>query len=168
DEGRGGGARICLARCRDGIFEIEDQRIGRARESLHQLAFTVRRHEKHRTQGHHLGSGLRSISAWRFSVATSSPRWLKPWCRKVTMPAFGRDWLARSSSTVVRERSVSPAKTGNGKRTSVIPRLATVVPSVVSCTDRPITRPSVKILFISGRPNSVPAQYSASMWIAAG
>ena len=84
------------------------------------------------------------------------------------MPAFGRDWLARSSSTVVRERSVSPAKTGNGKRTSVIPRLATVVPSVVSCTDRPITRPSVKMLFISGRPNSVPAQYSASMWIAAG
>ena len=84
------------------------------------------------------------------------------------MPALGRDWLARSSCTVVRERTVSPWKTGFGKRVSLMPRLATVVPSVVSCTDRPITRPSVKMLFTSGWPNSVPLQYSASMWIAAG
>jgi hypothetical protein len=84
------------------------------------------------------------------------------------MPALGRDLLARTSSTVVRERSVSPANTGAGKRTSVMPRLATVVPSVVSCTDRPMTSPSVKMLFISGFANSVPLAYSASMWMAAG
>ena len=65
------------------------------------------------------------------------------------MPAFGRDLLSRTSFTVVRDRIVSPWNTGFGNRVSLMPRLATVVPSVVSCTDRPITRPSVKMLLLA-------------------
>lgn len=53
------------------------------------------------------------------------------------------------------------------KRVWDMPSLATVVPSVVSCTDRPIPRPSVKMELTRGRPNSVVLQYSASMWMAA-
>ena len=48
--------------------------------------------------------------------------------------------------TVVFARTVSPWNTGFGKRTSLIPRLATVVPNVVSPTEIPITSPSVKML----------------------
>eukprot|EP01037_Dinobryon_pediforme_P010185 gene10186-10254_t len=62
------------------------------------------------------------------------------------------------ATTRVSVRIVSPEKTGRGKVVSVIPRLAMVVPMVVSCTDSPITSPSVKIEFISGLPNSVVAQ----------
>ena len=43
-----------------------------------------------------------------------------------------------------------------------------MVPNVVSCTVRPMIRPSVKIEFISGLPNSVDLAYSWSMWTAAG
>jgi len=68
------------------------------------------------------------------------------------MPASARDLLSRALSTVVRTLSVSPWNTGLGKRTSVMPRLAMVVPSVVSPTLMPITRPRVKMLLTSGRP----------------
>src|SRR5947209_10130727 len=43
-----------------------------------------------------------------------------------------------------------------------MPRLATVVPNVVSPTVRPMTRPKVKMLLTSGRPNSVVLANSAS------
>src|SRR4051794_15382371 len=43
-----------------------------------------------------------------------------------------------------------------------MPRLATVVPRVVSPTLIPITRPSVKMLLTRGRPNSVVLANSAS------
>ena len=71
------------------------------------------------------------------------------------MPASGRDLLSRRLTTLVCTRSVSPWKTGLGKRTSVMPRLATVVPSVVSFTVMPIIRPSVNRLLTMRWPNSV-------------
>ena len=52
-------------------------------------------------------------------------------------------------------RTVSPSNSGAGKRTSVMPRLPIVVPTVVSLTEMPIIRPSVNSEFISGRPHSV-------------
>ena len=76
------------------------------------------------------------------------------------MPWVGRDLLSRTATIFVSARIVSPAKTGRGNLVSSMPRLPTVVPSVVSCTDRPMTRPSVKIEFISGLPNSVDLAYS--------
>ena len=86
------------------------------------------------------------------------------------MPAFGRDLLGAHfrAPVVARADRVAVRTPASGSGVSVMPRLATVVPSVVSWTDRPITRPSVKMLLTSGWPNSVPLQYSASMWIAAG
>ena len=50
---------------------------------------------------------------------------------KTTIPAFGLDLLSRSSRISVSTRSVSPWKTGAGKRISSQPRLAIDVPSVV-------------------------------------
>jgi hypothetical protein len=82
--------------------------------------------------------------------------------RKVTIPASGRDLLTRAATTSVRVEIVSPANTGAGNATSVMPRLATSVPMVRLCTDMPIIRPSVYSEFTSGRPNSVKAAYSAS------
>src|ERR1700738_4885156 len=159
----GGGLACCRfpSWC-DRVLKIENQRVGAAIQGLGELALAVGRHKEHRTQFH---AGLFSISAWRRQVATSWPLWLSPRCTKVTMPAFGRERLSRNSATVVTARIVSPANTGDPKRTSVMPRLATVVPSVVSCTDRPITKPSVNMLFMSGRPNSVVLQSSASIWL---
>ena len=61
------------------------------------------------------------------------------------MPTSGRDRLSRLFRTFVKEVIVSPWKTGLRKTQSVMPRLPTVVPSVVSSTDTPIIRPSVKI-----------------------
>ena len=80
----------------------------------------------------------------------------------VRVPASGRDLLSRRLSTVVFTCSVSPWNTGLGKRVSVMPRFATVVPSVVSLTDIPIVRPSVNRLLTSGRLNSVVAAKCAS------
>ena len=55
----------------------------------------------------------------------------------------------------VAARTVSPSNSGAGNRTSVIPKLAIVVPTVVSLTEMPIIRPRVNSEFISGRPHSV-------------
>src|SRR5215468_12352865 len=49
---------------------------------------------------------------------------------------------------------VSPWKTGRGNSTFSKPRLPTVVPSVVSPTERPTATPSVKRLLTRGLPNS--------------
>ena len=70
--------------------------------------------------------------------------------------------LSRSETTFVWAFSVSPWKTGLGKRTSVIPRLATVVPSVVSYTVMPTRMPSVYMLLNSRSPHSVWAAKCAS------
>ncbi len=51
-----------------------------------------------------------------------------------------------------RTRSVSPTNTGFGNFTSSQPRLATVVPNVVSYIDSPTMSPSVNTLFTSGLP----------------
>ena len=71
--------------------------------------------------------------------------------------------------TSVSARTVSPSNNGAGKATSVIPRLAMVVPTVVSLTEMPIISPSVNSEFISGRPHSVSvAQKWASIWSGCG
>ena len=58
--------------------------------------------------------------------------------------------------------------TGLGKRTSSQPRLAMVVPSVVSATETPTIRLSVKQLFTMRVPNSEDFMYSSSRCRAAG
>ena len=60
---------------------------------------------------------------------------------KSTMPASGRDRDARFDAISVTTLMVSPSKSGWGNVTSVMPRLAMVVPSVVSLTEMPIIRP---------------------------
>ncbi len=80
------------------------------------------------------------------------------------MPASGRDFDTRLSTTSVSTLTVSPSNSGAGNLTSLIPRFAIVVPTVVSLTEMPIIKPSVKREFISGRPHSVSvAQKWASM-----
>lgn len=71
------------------------------------------------------------------------------------MPCVGRDFDARAAATSVSTRSVSPWNIGAGNATSLNPRLATVVPRVVSWTLIPITIATVNIEFTIGRPNSV-------------
>ena len=95
------------------------------------------------------------MKAWRRQIATSVSCWLKHLCSNSTMPASGRDFDSRLPTTSVVTCTVSPWKSGFGKRTSVMPRLAIVVPTVVSLTEMPIIRPSVKSEFISGWPHSV-------------
>src|SRR3569832_631924 len=134
------GACLRTVLCRDGVFEVEDQRIRGRRFRLGELLLAVSGDEEERTQDHF---GVLCIRALRLHWATVSPRWLMALCSNRTMPWDGRDLLSRISSTVVSTRSVSPWKTGLGKVTSVMPRLATVDPSVVTCTEMPIIRPSV-------------------------
>ena len=78
------------------------------------------------------------------------------------MPSFGRDLLSRMSLTRVTTWMVSPWNTGFLKRMSVMPRLPRVVPSVVSATDTPTTRPSVNRLFTMRWPYSVFLENSSS------
>ncbi len=75
-------------------------------------------------------------------------------CSNTTSPARGRDFDSRASTTSLSTRIVSPWNTGAGKRTSVSPSWATIVPSVSSWTDRPTTSASVNMLLTSGWPNS--------------
>ncbi len=79
------------------------------------------------------------------------------------MPCSGRERLRRTSRTQVSARMESPGKTGAGNFTSVKPRLATVVFSVVSATVSPTSRPRVKRLLTMGRPYSLRAAAWASM-----
>ena len=76
--------------------------------------------------------------------------------------------LTRRDDLRSRRGGCRPRTPGSGKTTSSNPRLATVVPWVVSSTEMPTSRPRVKRLFTRGRPNSVPAAYSASRWSRAG
>ena len=71
--------------------------------------------------------------------------------------------VSRLVSTSVVKCSVSPWNTGLGNLTSVMPRLPTVVPIVVSPTETPIMTPSVKMLFTRGLPHSLLAAKSWSM-----
>src|ERR1700722_19848265 len=85
------------------------------------------------------------LYAARRQVATNSPRWLNAWGSNSTTPASGRERDTRSERTMEQERIVSPWNTGLGNATLLMPRLAMVVPSVVSPTVMPIISPSVKI-----------------------
>ncbi len=71
------------------------------------------------------------------------------------MPAPGRDFDSRLVMTSVVACTVSPSNNGCGNLTSVMPRLAMVVPTVRSDTDMPIINPRVNSEFISGWPHSV-------------
>ena len=74
--------------------------------------------------------------------------------RTVTMPTFSRDLESRTSSTSDSEYSVSPSKTGAGRRTSSQPRLA-ITFWETSVTLWPVTSASVNVESTSGRPHSV-------------
>ena len=95
------------------------------------------------------------MNAARRHVATISPRWLNAWCSNSTTPASGRERDARTERTIERARIVSPWNTGLGNSTLFMPRLAMVVPRVVSPTDMPIIRPSVNSELTMRWPNSV-------------
>ena len=64
-------ARRRLLRWRDGIFEIEDQRVGADAARLGELALGIAGNEQQRAQPH---VGFLSISATRRQVATISFR----------------------------------------------------------------------------------------------
>src|SRR5262249_28220831 len=121
-------ARLRLLVGDDGILEVDDQRVGLAFAGLLEFARGIARHEQHRTHQ----TGLLCIIAIRRHLPTISSFWFKAWCSNSTMPAFGRDLDSLNESTFVVARKVSPWKTGFGNVTSVMPRLATVVPMVVS------------------------------------
>ena len=147
-----------LALGRDGILEIDDERVGAARQALVELLGGCRRE---RTGGSACGpscvtarphpheglaaafgdqlavllvgavvelddAGVRAATSIR---ACRGPRWCNARCR--------------------------PRTAGAGNFTSVMPRLAMVVPTVMSLTEMPIIRPSVNSEFISGWPHSV-------------
>ena len=59
----------------------------------------VTRNEKPRARRTHFGN--RCIKAERVQRATSTPSWFQAWCMNSTMPASGREPLARSDSTSV-------------------------------------------------------------------
>jgi hypothetical protein len=83
--------------------------------------------------------------------------------RTVTIPCPARDFDSRFERISVSARSVSPANTGAGSRTSLQPRLTPR--SETSITERPVTSASVKVESTSGCFHSVVAAYSASKWI---
>ena len=58
------------------------------------------------------------MKAWRRQIATSTSCWLKHLCSNSTMPASGRDFDSRLRHTSVVTCTVSPWKSGLGKRTS--------------------------------------------------
>ncbi|MNE07056.1 hypothetical protein D3C80_996620 [compost metagenome] len=101
--------RLCLER--DGIFQVEDQRIGIQPERLFHPVRPVTGDEEQRAQCH---CGLRCRSALRRHWQTISLCWLISSWRKVTIPEVGRERLAFSSITSVSARIVSPINTGLG------------------------------------------------------
>ena len=90
----------------------------------------------------------------RRNSITTTPSCLKPVVLTFTIPTFGRDFDSRISSTSLREYTVSPSKSGLGRRTSSHPRLAITL-NERSMVDCPVTRASVKVESTSGLPNSV-------------
>ena len=163
------GRRLAVGRHR--VLEVERDRVGRRARQLAQHVGLARRARTAGCAGERARGSRRPAVPVHERVAagawhTSSSRWLKPRCSNVTMPWSGRDFDSRAATTSDSPWRVSPANIGAGNATSSNPRLATVVPCVVSSTEMPTSRPRVKRLLTSGRPNSVPAAYSASRWSA--
>src|SRR5262249_53847277 len=86
-------------------------------------------------QGKPLGLDHSGSMIERSNSITVSSRWFSPRVRTLTIPKPSRDCDSRFSNTSVSARSVSPAKTGAGSRTSRQPRLTPR--SDTSSTDRP-------------------------------
>src|SRR4051794_22838816 len=126
-ERQDGSARGALPRCRDGVLEIEDKRIGLGAKRLVELFALVAWNEEQRAHHSLRASGRFFMNAWRRQTATSVSSWLKHLCSNSTMPASGRDFDSRLPMTKVVTCTVSPWKSGCGKRTSLMPRLAIVV-----------------------------------------
>src|SRR5690349_12938048 len=160
-------ARQRLLRRRDAVLQVEDDGVRLAGQRLHHLLVAVRGDEQPaaRRRGAGVHAGFLWSRADRFIVQTVSPRWLIARCSQVTIPAVGRELLSRVAVTSLSKRSVSPMKTGFGKRTSSKPRLAINVPRVVSATDTPTTRLKVKQLLTRICPNSLAFAASASRCI---
>src|SRR5690606_18145679 len=159
DEVRSDSTRGNLVRRGDGILQIDDHHVRARGEAPFQFPVGVSGDEQ---QGAHQ-VGFFSIIAWRTHLATSTSFWLYARCSNSTMPRSGFDLDSRTESTVVSTRIVSPWKTGCAKIVSVMPRFATVVPTVMSLTEMPIMRPSVNSEFTRGLPHSVLAAKSKSI-----
>jgi hypothetical protein len=106
------GARAFLVRERDRILKVEDDRIGARRGGLGEAFGAVAGDEEQGAEAHQASFFL--ISAERSHWQTISSRWLMQRCRKVTIPAFGRDLESFKPITSLVARSVSPRNTGFG------------------------------------------------------
>ena len=105
-------ARSLLVGERHRIFEVEDDRIGARRRCFRKAFGTVAGDKEKGSEAHQTFFLL--ISADRSHWQTISSRWLMQRWRKVTMPAFGRDFDSLRPITSLVARSVSPRKTGLG------------------------------------------------------
>src|SRR5699024_1944513 len=97
-------------------------------------------------------AALVHIRQVRVAVATTTPSWLRPVCRRVAMPWPGRDFEGRTSTISVSVYRVSPWNTGCGKLTASSPSCPMMVPSVSCGTDWPIMVPRVNRELTSGLP----------------
>src|SRR3546814_8667211 len=79
-----------LVRERDRILEVEDDRVGARRRGLGEAFGAVARDEEQGTEAHQASFFL--LSAARSHWQTISPRCLIARWRKVTIPAFGREF----------------------------------------------------------------------------
>ena len=151
-EGERAAARRLLLRRRDGILQVEDQRVGAGAERLVELRGRRRRGRRGAS-----APSARPLLHEGLAAADRDQRvvLVEALVLELDDAGVGRDFDSRLAITSVVTCTVSPWKSGFGKRTSVIPRLAIVVPTVVSLTEMPIIRPSVKSEFISGWPHSV-------------
>ena len=86
-------ARLRLLRRRDGILEIEDQRVGADRCGPWRTCARCRRGRTAASAASCAASAASAPCAG--SEHTTSSRWLNPWCSKVTMP-WPRPRLARA------------------------------------------------------------------------
>ena len=170
DQLRDAAARRGLLRRRDGILEIEDQRVGADAARLDELPFGIAGNEQQRAQLH---AGFLSMSATRRQRQTISSRWLNPLCSNVTMPwrrprlalaqrdnhRLGVDRVAGEHR--LRERDLFPAEIADrGPERRVLHREADDEPQREDRIDRAAFRiPSS--LHIRGRCGSPPGCASA-------
>ena len=85
---------------------------------------------------------------------TTTPSWLEPVVRTVTMPTFGRERDSRDLEHLGLGVDRVALEDGAGRRTSSQPRLA-ITFWETSVTLWPVTSASVKVESTSGRPHSV-------------
>ena len=142
EESGGGRAGGGLGGERDRILEIDDQRVGAALQRLGELLVVVAGDEQQRAHGVRLrspaGAGRRTHEGGAPAFGDQRSVLLEGAVAEFDEARRrGAISTARVASTSVVALTVSPSNSGAGKFTSVMPRLAIVVPTVVSLTEMP-------------------------------